>query len=99
MIRAEVRRRDDAPAILVLILIITALFATFWRVKACSTSMTPAVLCADTVLRDIVRGGEMPYWNPFISGGQPLAANPEHGSLLITHWLILLPKLCVRISL
>lgn len=43
------------------------------------------------VLRTIVLGGEFPYWTPYISAGQPLAANPVHQVFYPLTWLILLP--------
>ena len=43
------------------------------------------------VLRTIVLGGEFPYWSPYISAGQPLAANPVHKVFYPLTWLILLP--------
>ncbi len=46
---------------------------------------------AKHVLREIVRGGEFPYWNPLLAGGQPMAANPEHEVFYPLTWLILLP--------
>ncbi len=45
-----------------------------------------------TILRDVVAGGEFPYWNPFISGGQPLAANPTHEVFYPLTWLAVLPS-------
>lgn len=44
------------------------------------------------VLREIVLGGEFPYWNPLMAAGQPLAANPEHEVFYPLTWLILLPS-------
>ena len=44
------------------------------------------------VLREIVLGGELPYWNPFMAAGQPMAANPEHEVFYPLTWLILLPS-------
>jgi hypothetical protein len=44
------------------------------------------------ILRDIVLHGEFPYWNRFFSGGQPIAANPEHEVFYPLTWLILLPS-------
>ncbi|HEY0156972.1 MAG TPA: hypothetical protein VGF28_06725 [Thermoanaerobaculia bacterium] len=44
-----------------------------------------------TVLRTIVENGEFPYWNPFISAGQPLAANPAHELFYPLTWLVMLP--------
>ncbi|HUR83202.1 MAG TPA: hypothetical protein VM733_20765 [Thermoanaerobaculia bacterium] len=47
---------------------------------------------AKHVLREIVRGGEFPYWNPLLAAGQPMAANPEHEVFYPLTWLILLPS-------
>ncbi|HEV2722081.1 MAG TPA: hypothetical protein VG323_18820, partial [Thermoanaerobaculia bacterium] len=44
------------------------------------------------ILREVVLHGEFPYWNRFISGGQPLAANPAHEVFYLPNWLILLPS-------
>ncbi len=44
------------------------------------------------ILREIVQGGEFPYWNRHFSAGQPLAANPEHEVFYPLTWLILLPS-------
>ncbi|HYK00446.1 MAG TPA: hypothetical protein VE974_01735 [Thermoanaerobaculia bacterium] len=44
------------------------------------------------ILRDIVLGGEFPYWNAYVSAGQPLAANPAHEVFYPLTWLILLPS-------
>ena len=47
---------------------------------------------AKHVLREIVLGGEFPYWNPLLAAGQPMAANPEHEVFYPLTWLILLPS-------
>jgi hypothetical protein len=44
------------------------------------------------VLREIVSGGEFPYWNPWFGAGQPMAANPQHEVFYPPTWLILLPS-------
>jgi hypothetical protein len=44
------------------------------------------------VLREVVQHGEFPYWNRYFSGGQPIAANPEHEVFYPLTWLILLPS-------
>jgi hypothetical protein len=44
------------------------------------------------ILRQIVYGGEFPYWNRYFSAGQPIAANPEHEIFYPFTWLILLPS-------
>ena len=46
-----------------------------------------------TILRAIVLDGEFPYWNPFITAGQPLAANPAHQVFYPLTWLAMLPGL------
>lgn len=43
------------------------------------------------ILREIVLGGEFPYWNRYYSAGQPIAANPEYEVFYPPQWLILLP--------
>ncbi|HSP32829.1 MAG TPA: hypothetical protein VLU46_00775 [Thermoanaerobaculia bacterium] len=47
---------------------------------------------AKQILRDIALNGEFPYWNRYFSGGQPIAANPEHEVFYPFTWLILLPS-------
>lgn len=42
-----------------------------------------------SVVRTIVRGGEFPFWNPYYSGGQPLAANPAYEVFYPPQWLLL----------
>ena len=44
------------------------------------------------ILREIVYGGEFPFWNPYFSAGQPIAANPEHEVFYPLTWLILMPS-------
>ncbi|HVT04155.1 MAG TPA: hypothetical protein VHL58_12375, partial [Thermoanaerobaculia bacterium] len=39
----------------------------------------------------IVARGFFPWWNPFYSGGQPLAANPAYELFYPPQWLIFLP--------
>jgi hypothetical protein len=40
------------------------------------------------IVREAVRSGEFPYWNPFYSAGQPLAANPEYELFYPPQWLV-----------
>jgi hypothetical protein len=44
------------------------------------------------IYREIVAGGEVPLWNRYFHGGQPIAANPEHEIFYPLTWLILLPS-------
>jgi hypothetical protein len=46
---------------------------------------------AKFMLRNIVLGGDFPYWNPWMAAGQPMAANPEHAVFYPPNWLVLLP--------
>ena len=43
------------------------------------------------VLHDIVASGHFPFWNPRISAGQPLAANPAYQTFYPFQWTIFLP--------
>ena len=49
--------------------------------------------------RDIVLGGEFPWWTRAYSAGQPLAANPEHETFYPLNWLILLPNYVAALHL
>ena len=43
------------------------------------------------VLGEILRGGELPLWNPHFGAGQPLAANPMYEAFYPPQWLAALP--------
>ena len=87
-------RRDDAIALAILASLITLLFidvlagyhALYLR------DLAHYYYPAKHVLREIVLGGEFPYWNPLLAAGQPMAANPEHEVFYPLTWLILLPS-------
>lgn len=40
------------------------------------------------VLAEILRKGEFPFWNPYVNGGQPLAANPGYELFYPLQWLL-----------
>ncbi len=87
-------RRHDTIALAILALITTLLFAdvlagthNFYM-----RDLTRYYYPTKQVLREIVQGGEFPYWNRHFSGGQPLAANPEHEVFYPLTWLVLLPS-------
>jgi hypothetical protein len=40
------------------------------------------------IVREAVRSGEFPFWNPFYSAGQPLAANPAYELFYPPQWLV-----------
>ncbi|HYS54878.1 MAG TPA: hypothetical protein VER58_14060 [Thermoanaerobaculia bacterium] len=44
------------------------------------------------ILRQVIFGGEFPFWNRYWSGGQPLAANPGFQAFYPGTWLALLPS-------
>lgn len=44
------------------------------------------------VVRDIVARGAFPFWNRFVSSGQPLAANPAYELWYPPQWLVFLPS-------
>ena len=87
-------RRHDTIALAILALL-TTLF--FWDVLAGKNNfymrdLTRYYYPTKQVLREVVQGGEFPYWNRHFSAGQPLAANPEHEVFYPLTWLILLPS-------
>jgi hypothetical protein len=88
------RRRADVIAVTTL-----ALLATIWFADVLigvnqfyMRDLTRYYYPTKQILRDIVSHGEFPYWNRFFSGGQPIAANPEHEVFYPLTWLILLPS-------
>src|SRR5437870_9358207 len=91
---AVATRRADALAAASLALIVTLAFAdvlmgvnNFYM-----RDLTRYYYPTKQILREIVYGGEFPYWNRYFSGGQPIAANPEHEVFYPLTWLILLPS-------
>ncbi len=92
--RASVARRDDRLAIALLVILPTLYFGDvligindFYM-----RDLTRYYYPTKQILRDIVLNGEFPYWNRYFSGGQPIAANPEHEVFYPLTWLILLPS-------
>jgi len=87
-------RRTDALAVASLLLIVAIAFGdvligvnNFYM-----RDLTRYYYPAKQILREIVYGGEFPYWNRYFSAGQPIAANPEHEVFYPFTWLILLPS-------
>ena len=91
--RAFSTRKADLAAIAFLLAIITAIFSdviffgTNFYVRDVALQYYPI----RHVLHDIVSSGHFPYWNPLVSGGQPLAANPGYEAFYPFQWLIFLP--------
>lgn len=87
-------RRADVIAVVILTSLITLFFID---VLAGANSLfigdTAYFAYPDRlVLRTTVLEGNFPSWNRWISGGQPLAANPVSGVFYPLTWLILLPS-------
>jgi hypothetical protein len=87
------RRRHDLIAYAILTLVPTILFADILLGinSLYARDIASYYYPAKKVLREIVLGGHFPYWNPFFSAGQPIAANPEHEVFYPLTWLLLLP--------
>ena len=68
-------RRHDLIALSILVIVPTILFidvlvgTNVLYLRDITTYYHPA----KSILRDIVLGGEFPYWNPYFSAGQPMA--------------------------
>ncbi|HEX8408684.1 MAG TPA: hypothetical protein VF883_07465 [Thermoanaerobaculia bacterium] len=86
-------RRNDVLALALLTAIITALFVDILAGVNCLylRDIVHYAYPGKKVLRDVVLGGEFPYWNRAVSAGQPMAANPAHEAFYPLTWLILLP--------
>jgi hypothetical protein len=91
---SPVSRRTDALAVASLALILTILFGDvlIGANNFYMRDLTRYYYPAKQILREIVYGGEFPYWNRYFSAGQPIAANPEHEVFYPLTWLILLPS-------
>lgn len=87
-------RRHDLLAAGILALLATLLFAdVFIGINNFyMRDLTRYYYPTKKLLREIVLGGEFPYWNRHFSAGQPIAANPEHEVFYPLTWLILLPS-------
>lgn len=94
-------RREDFIAVALLMLILLVVFADVvagWGVfyfRDFSSYYFPV----KKMMRDVVLGGEFPWWTRAYSAGQPLAANPEHEVFYPLTWLILLPNYVAALHL
>ena len=100
-IRAVLRRRADLIAVTTLIILATIWFADVLAGvnQLYMRDLTRYYYPTKQILREIVYHGEFPYWNRYFSGGQPIAANPEHEVFYPLTWLILLPSYNLGYSL
>jgi acetylornithine deacetylase/succinyl-diaminopimelate desuccinylase-like protein len=90
----DMLRKQDRIAVAVLCLAATIFFADvlFGFNNFFIRDLTRYYYPTKQIQRSIVLGGEFPYWNRNFSGGQPIAANPEHEVSYPLTWLILLPN-------
>ena len=88
-----VARRHDTIAVAALLLIGSLFFADvlIGTANFYMRDLTRYYYPTRKVLREIVYGGEFPYWNRLFSAGQPMAANPEHEVFYPLTWLLFLP--------
>ena len=95
------RRRADVIAVTTLVILATIWFADvlIGVNQLYMRDLTRYYYPTKQILREIVYHGEFPYWNRYFSGGQPIAANPEHEVFYPLTWLILLPSYNLGYSL
>jgi hypothetical protein len=87
-------RRHDLFALAILALICSLLFidVLVGTHNFYMRDLTRYYYPTKQIIRDIILGGEFPYWNRLFAAGQPIAANPEHEVFYPLTWLILLPS-------
>ncbi len=85
--------RRDAGAIAIIVAVVTLIFSDvlFFGRAFYFRDVTRFYYPMKKVTRDIILSGEFPSWNPALSEGQPLAANPEFAVFYPPNWLLLLP--------
>ena len=85
--------RRDAAALAIVIAVVTLIFSDvlFFGRGFFFRDVTRFYYPMKKVTRDIILSGEFPSWNPSLSEGQPLAANPEFAVFYPPNWLLLLP--------
>ncbi|HSP15481.1 MAG TPA: hypothetical protein VLV78_12085 [Thermoanaerobaculia bacterium] len=86
--------RRDAAALVLLAGLVTLMFADvlFFGRAFYFRDVTRFYYPMSKVARDIILSGEFPSWNPYLSEGQPLAANPSYAVFYPPNWLLLLPN-------
>ena len=93
MNEARIERRRDLFAALALVVITTAVFSDvlFGSGRFFIRDLSRYYYPTKSIVRSIVHSGEFPWWNPYYSAGQPIAANPEYEIFYPPGWLIFLP--------
>ena len=83
------RRSEDALALLATAILIAAAFADIlffhrsFYVRDVARFFAPNF----AVLRELIRSGSFPFWNPHHAAGQPFAANPAYAALYPPQWV------------
>lgn len=90
---AATERRDDLRAMGLLVLLFTVLYADvlFLGANFFTRDLTTYHYPMKWVVREVILGGDFPYWNRLYSAGQPLAANPAYEVFYPPQWLTFLP--------
>ncbi len=85
--------RRDAMAVAIVVAVVTLMFSDvlFFGRSFYFRDVTRFYYPMKKVTRDIILSGQFPSWNPSLSEGQPLAANPEFEVFYPPNWLLLLP--------
>ncbi|MCM2314752.1 MAG: YfhO family protein [Thermoanaerobaculia bacterium] len=93
VMESTAERRSDLRAMGLLALLITVLYADvlFAGMTFFTRDLTAYHYPMKWVVREIVLGGDFPFWNRLYSAGQPLAANPAYEVFYPPQWLTLLP--------
>lgn len=93
VIEASAERRSDLRAMGLLALLITVLYADvlFLGASFFTRDLTSYHYPMKWIVREVVLGGDFPFWNRLYSAGQPLAANPAYELFYPPQWLTFLP--------
>ncbi|MGK2858348.1 MAG: hypothetical protein ACSLFQ_14195 [Thermoanaerobaculia bacterium] len=86
-------RGSDVRAMALLVLLVTILYADilFFGASFFTRDLTGYFYPIKWVVREVVLGGDFPFWNRLYSAGQPIAANPAYEVFYPPQWLTLLP--------
>jgi hypothetical protein len=88
--RAE-RKRDALAIAFLLVLASLPLIDLFFGQRLFIRDITRYYYPTKSIVREVLLNGEFPFWNPYYSAGQPMAANPEYEVFYPPQLLILLP--------
>lgn len=94
-------RRSDWIAVGFLVALITIVFAdvVFFGYGFFQRDLTVYHFPMKRIVRDALLEGTIPLWNPYLSAGQPLAANPAYEVFYPPQLLVLLPDFVTGYSL